>query len=250
MIHSLPMLRGLGALVLIVGAVTALSACESTQDKSARLGKIAEAHRKAAAKGLVISKINPDVKVTGTYVMHDQYGSAVAVGLKNTGKTQIEVPIAVAVSGARKKLLYRNNSPGLDTALVSMPVVRAGATTFWVDDQVSADSAPKRAKAKVGVAVVAPSALPEIRLSGLRLTQDSDGITAVGTIENRSKIPQLRLTVFVVAQKGGKAVAAGRAVVEKLLPYPTKKPVTFKAFFIGNPKGARLFADAPPTTLK
>lgn len=248
MSHGRVLVRVLVVATGLAGAAMTLSACESTQDTSARLGKIAEAQRKAAAKGLVITKTNPSVKVEGTWVMHDQYGSGVAVELKNTGKTQVKVPLAVTVTDKAKKVVYSNNTPGLDPSLVSMPAIKAGSTVYWVNDQVTAD-APKKAKAVVGAAPAATGTLPEIALSGLKLEPDTDGIAAVGTIENRSKIPQKRLTVFIAAVKGGKPVAVGRAVIEKLLPAPTKKPVTFKAFFIGDPRGAKLVAIAPPTTL-
>ena len=56
--------------------------------------------------------------------------------------------------------------------------------------------------------------------------------------------------MFGVAIRGGKVVAAGRAIVEKLDPAPTKKPVRFKIYFIGDPKGAALKLTTAPTVLK
>ncbi len=48
-----------------------------------------------------------------------------------------------------------------------------------------------------------------------------------------------------VARRGGRIVAAGRAIVPLVKP---GKKAKFNLFFIGNPKGARVTLSAPPTT--
>jgi hypothetical protein len=45
-------------------------------------------------------------------------------------------------------------------------------------------------------------------------------------------------------------VAAGRAVVDKLPPAPTRKPVRFTVYFIGDPAGAQLSFYVPPVVLR
>jgi hypothetical protein len=65
-------------------------------------------------------------------------------------------------------------------------------------------------------------------------------------VTNASSTGQLNLVVFVVAVRGGRTVAAGRAVLTELAPHSTR---TFTAFFIGDPRGATLRASAPATTL-
>ena len=44
-------------------------------------------------------------------------------------------------------------------------------------------------------------------------------------------------------------VAAGRGILD-VLPPAGAKPTKFTAFFIGNPKGAKLSFSAPPTVLE
>jgi hypothetical protein len=52
--------------------------------------------------------------------------------------------------------------------------------------------------------------------------------------------------VFAVALKGDKVVAAGRALVPKVLPGdPAKKP-RFRLYFIGDPKGAKIDVTVAP----
>jgi hypothetical protein len=93
-------------------------------------------------------------------------------------------------------------------------------------------------------------ALPRIELSGIHLDRDQDGVYAKGIVRNSSPVLQRRLVIACVARRGGRVVAAGRAVVDKLPPAAeTKKPATFTVYFIGNPKGARLDCAAPPTVL-
>lgn len=241
--------RTLFVLALAATAAAALSACESTQDKSARLKIEAEKAQKEAEKGLAVGARNKDIKVKRTVVLRDQYGTAVAVQLHNTGKTQVSVPIAVKVKDRRGDVLYDNTGPGLEPALNFVPVIRAGETTWWVNDQVNASSPPRKATVKVGTSKKpAPATLPEMKLSPLRIAADQDGISAIGTVQNPSRVEQRRLTIFITAQKGNRVVAVGRAVVEKA-PGPTPKPIRFTTFFIGNPRGARLSATAPASTL-
>jgi hypothetical protein len=235
----------------LAAPLVALAACESTQDKSARLAKLAK--RQVAARGLSVVQVNPDVRVLGSSVLHDANGTAVALELKNTGSRDlVDLPIAIDVKDAQGKSLYRNDAPGLDASLVGLPVLRGGQTVWWVDDQVLASGRPASVGVKVGrsKAGTSPTGLPKIQLSGVHPLQDTEGASIVGTIENRSKIVQRRLTVFVVARKGGRVVAAGRAIIDKLDPAPTKKPIHFKSFFIGNPRGARYELTAPPTVLQ
>jgi len=55
--------------------------------------------------------------------------------------------------------------------------------------------------------------------------------------------------ISCVARRGGRVVAAGRAIVDRLGAKGTK-PQLFRIFFIGNPKGAKLTLFAPPTVLR
>jgi hypothetical protein len=237
------------AAALLVLVAVALSACQTTQELSGERAK--KAKKLVAEKGLSIGRANPDVAVGTTAVLQDRNGTAVVVELRNTGRTaQANVPLSVAVTDAQGKALYRNNLAGLEDSLVSVALLPKGEEAFWVNNQVTAAGKPVKVQAKVGEAKAkVPASIPTFAISGVEIDSDTDGVYAKGTIVNRSKIAQRRLTIFCVARKGGKVVAAGRAIVDAL-PAAGGKPTKFDVFFIGDPKGAKLTFSAPPTVLE
>jgi hypothetical protein len=237
----------------VVGlSAVGVSACESTQGKSARLRREGKGLLKKQRAGLSIASTNRDVRVVDTAVLHDQFGTAAVVELENTTpRDMTNVPLAITVKGAGGKTLYRNNAPGLDSALVATPLLPHGRRVVWINNQVTATVAPRSVAVKVGAPKgAAPARVPLIEISGVKQDRDADGYFVSGVIANRSRIEQRRLTVFVVARKGGRVVAAGRGVVERLAPAPTRKPVRFTVYFVGNPSGARVTFYAPPVRLR
>lgn len=246
------------AALVCVGAVAllaALSGCmgvETTQDKSARLAREAEGAVKDQ-KGLAIARINPDVKVESSTVLQDANGVAAVVRLRNTGSTQVKLPVAIQVLDRGGRKLYANDIPGLDPSLVSVPVLARGEEAYWVNNQILASARVARVKAQVGTTrAAAPRGgrLPRMALSGVRLGRDADGLYAKGTIRNTSSVAQRRLVITCVARAGARVRAAGRAVIDKLAPAAESgKPMHFTVFFIGDPRGARLSCSAPPTVL-
>src|SRR5262249_62133520 len=107
-------------------AASALTACESTQDKAKALHAQAVAN---APKPLTIPKPTKDVKVTGTTLLHDQIGDAIVVDLQNTtNQTPVNVPILADERDAKAKSVYENNTPGLDPTLNHVPLLKPGET--------------------------------------------------------------------------------------------------------------------------
>jgi len=235
------------ALATAVLAASALTACESTQDKAKALHAQAIAN---APKPLTIPKPTKDVKVTGTTLLHDQNGDAIVVDLQNTSnKTLVNVPILVDESDAKGKSVYRNDTPGLDAALNHVPLIKPGETFTWVNDQVQPTTTPKKAKVTIGPPEdPAPKSLPALDVSTPRLSNSNIGEQVTGTVTNKSQIDQQKLVLFAVARSGGKVVAAGRGLIKALKV--KAKPAPYKIFFIGNPSGADVSIAAPPTTLK
>jgi hypothetical protein len=227
----------------------ALSACQTTQELSAQRAK--SARKLVNQKGLTVGHENPDVAVSATSIVHDANGTAAVVELRNIGKVaQARLPIAIAVTDANGKAVYRNDVGGLEDSLVSMSLLAKGEDAFWVNNQVTATGTPAKVQARVGAAKGrVPAHLPGFTISGVRLQSDSGSVFAKGTIVNRSKVAQKRLTIFCVARKGAKVVAAGRGILD-VLPAAGAKPTRFTVFFIGNPKGAKLSFSAPPTVLE
>ena len=225
-----------------------LPGCETSADKSARLEKQEESL--PAEKGLKVSTLNPNVKVIRRAVLTDANGTAAVVTLRADGRAAMAgVPIAIDVRGAKRAAVFKNNEPGTEAALVSASVLAPGRDLTWVHDQVPlGDVKATSVRVRVGEAKgKAPARLPELKLSELKLTRDAtSGIEGVGKVTNSSTIEQRILTMFAVARRGGKIVAAGRAVVRKLKPGKTAR---FSVFFIGNPLGAKVSVAAPPTVL-
>jgi len=231
------------ALALLASA----AGCESTQSKSERLASQAKSNL-GEAKGVVVKKQNPQVKIVATATLKDANGEAVAVLIRNTGRrTLARMPIAVELANRGGKSVYRNDTPGLETALVQVPLLRPGQELWWVNDQVTSTGRPARAKALVGPAKPAGAATPRISISGVRLENDPvSGVAATGRARNGSEVEQKRLPIFCVARRGNRVVAAGRAIVDKLKPGKSRR---FTIFFIGDPREARLTLSVSPTVL-
>jgi hypothetical protein len=229
---------------LLATAMLALTGCESTQDKSARLER--EGGGALREKGVVVTRENPDVKVVSTGAVQDENGTAVVVRLRNTGRrTLSQVPITVDVRGGGKTL-FRNDAPGLEPTLVRAPLLYPGREFAWVNDQVAASGKPGTVRAKVGDGPAVKD-VPRITITAPRLEQDPvSGIAATGYVANGSKVEQRKLVVFAVATKGKRVVAAGRGQVPRL---QAGKRARYTVFFIGNPRGARIQVAAPPTRL-
>jgi hypothetical protein len=233
---------------LLVAAL-ALSSCQTTQELSAERAK--EAKKLVNQKGLTVGRENPDVVVRATSVVQDDNGIAAVVELRNTGPLpQAGLPVSIAVTDAKGKALYRNDVAGLEDSLVSMALLAKGQDAFWVNNQVTATGKPAKVQARVGAAKgKVPAQVPTFAIAGVTLESDSGSVFAKGTVVNRSKVVQKRLTIFAVARKGAKVVAAGRGIID-VLPAAGARPTRFTVFFIGNPKGAKLSFSAPPTVLE
>lgn len=242
------MSRATAWLALLVAIVVGAAGCQSSQSKSAELEK--EGHNVLAKEqGLQIAGVNKQVKVEDTAVLSDKNGSAVVVTLKNeSSQALVNAPIAIDVRDAKGKTVFKNNAPGLDPSLVSVPLMMPGQTVDWVNDQVLANGEPKSVKVEVGnTQDTVTSSPPEIDLSQPKLKTDPfSGTEATGTITNKSGVDQTKLTLFAVARKGGQIVAAGRGGFKRLKP---DKPSEYHIYFIGDPTGADVTVTAPPTVL-
>jgi hypothetical protein len=245
---------GLLALVAGVGGSVSLGGClgvETTPEKSAKKAKTV-VNSIAHQKGLTIGRLNAAIKVEDSAIVQDANGVAAVVRIKNTGSTQVALPLAITVSDAKGKQLYANDTPGLDASLTSLPVLEAGQEADWVNNQILVAGKASKVTAQVGTAKGKPGAgaLPKIVLSNIKTGRDEDGNYVKGTVANESSIAQKRLVVSCVARDGDKVLAAGRAVVDRLVPAAeSKKPITCTVFFIGDPQQAQLACTAPPTVL-
>jgi hypothetical protein len=231
--------------VVAAALIAAVAACESTQDKSARRAQGAEVF---AEKGLDVRRASREVNVLTTEVLQDQNGAAAVVVMRSTSQSALRgVPVEIDVRGKGGKSLFKNNEPGLQASLTGPSVLFPAREFAWVHDQVVADGRVVSVKATPGAAAGAiPGELPSLMVSEPKLRGDPvSGVEATGTVENTSSVEQRELVLYSVARKDGRIVAAGRGTIPRL---KAGKKSTYHIFFIGDPKGAKLRVEAPPTT--
>jgi hypothetical protein len=193
------------------------------------------------------------VRVLQSTVVRSGEATAVVVTLLNTSSRTLEnAPIEIAVRDAKGAVLFENDQPGEAPSLTNVSLLRAGARTTWVDDQVriagSPAAAPASASALVGEATPASGAVPNIGVSvrrgGEAGGEASGEAGATGSVSNRSGVTQQSLVVDAIARRAGKIVAAGRAILPEVTPGAT---LPFQIYFVGDSRGARIEASAAPT---
>jgi hypothetical protein len=240
-------MRRAGAALAAVGLAALGAGCESTQDRSAHLRE--RAKHVVTASGLHVTRLNRDVHVRFAQVVRDGNRTAVVVAVRNASRRpQAGVPLAIDVRDAQGRSVFRNDAPGLQPSLTSVPALAPGGEMLWVDDQVFARSPARRVEAKLGAApATRVSQLPRIQVRNVRLDHDVSGVFAAAVVDNRSDVLQRQLPVFAVARRSGRIVAAGRAIVPKLKP---GRHAAIKVFFVGDPRGARLVLAPSPAALK
>lgn len=226
-------------------AALALTGCESTQERSAELERVAKHKRAAvAASGLRITVPSRTIQPVLAVALHDQEGNAVALELRNSGRAEREVPLEITV-GQSAGTPYANTEPGLAPSLTSVGFVPAHGTAIWVDDQVTLTGSAGAVSAEAGDGKAAGPA-PAISLGPHQLESEDGSESVTGTVANRSTVEQHELAVYALAERSGRIVSAGRAVIASLAPGASAK---YQAFLVGgSAHGAQLIVSAPPRT--
>jgi hypothetical protein len=236
----------LAALALVT---LTLTACESNQERSAKLEKAHKAdegevaqRRALALRALQITRPSAKVKVTATTIVHDSEGAAAVVTVRNISGTPLrDVPIQITVRNAHGATVYTNAVVGLSPTLASVALIPAHAVQTWIDDQVQATGTPASVSAKVGEGTPVSGSIPQLSVVGAHLSESE----AEGSLVNHSAVAQQELVVDAVARRGGRIVAAGRAV---LASAAAGASTPFQIFFVGDPSGAQLQVSAPAST--
>jgi hypothetical protein len=236
-------------LVALALVALALTACESNQERSAKLEKGAQQHKGEAAKqrafaqrALTITHLSTKVKAIAANVVRGSEGTAAVVTLRNVSNMPLrDVPVQITVRDAKGASVYTNDIPGLSPTLGSVALLPAHTVLTWIDDQVQATGVPVSVRVRVGEGDPLTGTVPKL---AVRHSQPSEGETE-GTVVNHSQVAQQELVVYAIARRAGKIVAAGRAVI----PTATAGvPTPFQIFFVGNPSGAQMEVSAPATT--
>jgi hypothetical protein len=238
------------ALAALTWVALAVCGCETNAQRSASLEKAALAQRRLhplmAQKGVAVNRENPQVQIVSAVAVHSENGTAAVVTLRNVSRRPLrDAPIAITVLGKHGATLYRNDAAGLQSALVTVALLRPQAQTVWVDDQVQAAEAPAKVSALVGEATAASGKLPALSVSGLHTSEEVGSEVVEGSVRNSSAVAQQQLVVYVVGRRSGHVVTAGRAVLPEV---GAGQRLSFQVFPIGSARGAQLEASAPPTT--
>ena len=244
------------AVAALVLAALALTGCETTAEKSAKLEKIAKQRsgggkppRAGPARVCRSARESTKVRVCATAVLHSSEGTAAVVTLRNVSAHHAARGPDRDHGQERERAddLYPNNAPGLAPALVPVSLLPAHRTATWVDDQVPTAGGPASVSAMVGEGVRSPRADSHARrpgrASGRRLhhrprREGHASSTTRGSPGNWSSM----------RSPGGPARSSppGAPCVPQA-GAGTSTP--FQLFFIGDPQGARLEVSAPASTL-
>lgn len=223
---------------------TALSACHSTEQESARIGR--QSQQQARDTGaLKLGARNGSVRVSHVTLLEHEGRLAVAAELTSSSpRTQRNVPILVTVTGKDGKTLYSNAAGGLEPSLQRIALLRAHQSAWWVDDQVLVTATAARAHVKVGTgAKSAPS--PAQPLTRAVHADSRAGVaTIAATLLNPSAKALTKIAVFGVALRRGLVVAAGRAVLATLAG---RASTAFQIVLVGQATGAKITLSAIPS---
>jgi hypothetical protein len=226
----------------------ALTACESNQERSAKLEKVADEHkgeaarrRRLAQQALTITRTSTKVKMLASAVVSGREGAAAVVSLRNDSNTTLsDVPIQINVRDSRGVSVYRNDIAGLSATLLSVALVPAHATVTWIDDQIQAAAKPASVTVTIGEGTPAGGVVPAMSITGAHLAEAQ----AEGNLVNHSSVEQPELVIDAVARRAGRVVAAGRALLAQA---PAGASTPFQIFFVGDPAGAKLEFSATAT---
>jgi len=233
----------LGALVL-----TALTGCETTQQKSARI-EVQDDRVLAAQQPVRVVRADSEISVLGVAIVRGSGHVAIAVRLRNDGARPLsDLPISVGVRTRSGRTTYLNGTANLPYFETHIGAVAPGTPTTWVFTGRGAAAPAGAPFALVGAPAFTvagtPATLPDIS-AALDTARAGDDVSA--TITNHSGIPQYTLAVYASARAGGRVLAAGQAAVAQLDPGAS---ATVAIPLVGDRGASSVQLDAPPTLLR
>ena len=221
---------------------------ETTQQKNARARLRAE--RVLASQGSVqVTRRNPNVTVGDVALLHGDSATAIAVMLRNNAATPTsDLPISVGIRTQDGHAVLLNRKPELPYFQTHVAAIAGGAQVAWVFSTPTVVASSARPFAMVGQSAL-PIGVGIKRLPLVTgLVASARGRPLVNaTLSNRSNVPQYGLAAYAYALSGNRFLAAGYAPVADLEPGST---ATVAMRLIGDPRGADVHIDAPPTILQ
>lgn len=232
------------ALVVVgCGALTVtFAACESTESESAKIERKAVLAREHEPGALKVGTPSRTVHASQVTLLGGGGRGAVALRLTSSStRPEANVPVLVEVKGKAGKLLYSNQPGGTDTKLQHVALLHPHASAWWVDDQVLINQPSSSVTVRVGSGKNAkPSAASAVSVS--HVASASAGMVS-GQLVNHAHQAQHNVSLYAVALRRGKVVAAGRALVATLA---AGKGAHFEIPLVGNAAGAKIELTAVP----
>ncbi|HEY1595524.1 MAG TPA: hypothetical protein VGF74_09015 [Thermoleophilaceae bacterium] len=217
-------------LALFACGCLALAGCSTTQQKSAR-AEVQAQRLLATRQRVLVTRTSPSVQVERVSSVRRGGRTAIAVLLRNRGGRPLnDLPIALRAAHGR----YLNRRAGLGYFSTHIPAIAPGAEATWVFIT----------RARVRGVTARVGARPAVTARPLRLPALA---TRGTTVTNSSSVPQYGLVVYGYATRGKRLVAAGRALLKQL---GAGRSAAVHLSLIGNPRGATVRVEAPPTTFK
>ncbi|HEX3910504.1 MAG TPA: hypothetical protein VHW67_07385 [Solirubrobacteraceae bacterium] len=226
------------------------SACETTENESAKIEREAVIARENEPGALKLGAANRAVRASQVTLLSGGGRNAVAMRLTSSStRAQANVPVLVNVTGKAGKLLYSNQPGGTEPLLQHVGLLGPHASAWWVNDQVLVNQPSTGVKVRVGAGRrpsgrLASSAL-EVRTT--HLSARSGVSTVGGVLVNRAGGREGQVPVFAVGLRGGKVVAAGRVLVASLAGR-RGAAAHFQFPLVGNAAGAEIELTAMPST--
>jgi hypothetical protein len=229
---------GCGALAVTV------SACESTESESAKIAR--EAGAAEVVSSLKLGAVDRNVRVSDVTPLSGGGRRAIAVKLTTTSShAQREVPLLVQETGDGGKVLY-SNATGAEPLLQRITLLRARASTWWVDDEVLTSGKATGATVTVGTGKRSRADARSTALSATssHVAGQSGSSTVSALLNNHTGRAQSGVPVFAVALRGDKVVAAGRAVVASVPAHGD--PTSLDIPLVGDATGAKVVLTVLP----
>jgi hypothetical protein len=233
---------------LVVAAATlalvALTGCATTQQQSAR-AKLAATRLLAGRTPLLVRTPDPAIRVGRVELVRKGAAAAVVVELHNASAAPLtDLPISVGLVTRGRHRTYLNRRGGLGYFQNHVAAIAAGADATWVFTTRRLRHASGRPFATVGAparpAISSARSLPRILASAASKL----GAAVRVRVRNAAGIPQYGLPVYVLARRGKRYVAAGRATLGHLGSHGSAG-VTLR--LIGSTRGAALTVQTEPT---
>lgn len=235
---------------MIIGGLSlaGLTGCVTTQQEAAWV-QINSARLRASQFAVDLTGRSTLVEVTSVRLIALRRfpQSAIVVTLRNRAARPVsDLPVLVGVSlrHGRHISLNRETADYFQNHVPAIGPHAALRFVLTVARRLPFGAVPfARVGRSATVAVPVGQRLPAVEVTSSR---ERHGRATV-TIRNVSSIPQFQLPVYAVARRHGESVAAGQTLITEL---DSGASAQLRVSLIGNPAGATLSLQAPPTILK